>query len=192
MLTKLRRYSKKLIRPIVNAIIKCRISANTLTLMGLAITLAYLYTTYNKLYVLSALIMLIVGFIDVLDGEVARITNTAKPSGAYLDSVVDRIEDGIFILGFLYLNVNPALVSVLILLSLMTSYCRARSESLGVPMEGIGIIERGERVLLLTIAMGIAELNVKFTEYVLIVLLILSAVTLLQRVSYGFKNLRSM
>ena len=99
------------------------------------------------------------GYIDIIDGSVARKTGKSSRYGAFLDSTLDRLSDAIIILGLMYgqlifiwdekLNYLIGFISLITML--LISYTRSRAELEGVVMAGIGLMERGERYFILVI-----------------------------------------
>ncbi|MFW9987025.1 MAG: CDP-alcohol phosphatidyltransferase family protein [Candidatus Odinarchaeota archaeon] len=168
---------------------------------------------------LSWIIPFILGFagaFDLFDGEVARRTGKETQSGAFLDSNLDRLSDAILILSLIFGGlVNYLFGYIILFLVVMISYVRSRAESEDVNMKGIGIMERAERILFLLFTI-IIELITYFstsilssepltilipfitripvTPVFLIAILIYTCAlvyTLLQRLSYAFKALKS-
>jgi len=161
-------------------------------------------------------IMGIGGAMDLFDGEVARRTDKETQTGAFLDSNLDRLSDAICVLGLIYGGLlNYLLGYIILFLVIMISYIRSRAENEGVNMKGIGFMERAERVLFLIFAI-IGELifyfvtslslgkpitisipfitRVPVTPVFLISIIIYTFTliyTVLQRLSYTFKNLNS-
>jgi phosphatidylglycerophosphate synthase/putative flippase GtrA len=98
------------------------------------------------------------GICDVLDGRIARASNTASRRGAAIDSVLDRYSDAAVLIGiaWLYHATWPGLVAVLALVgSLLVSYVRARGEGLGADVK-VGLMQRPERVVLLGTSLALA------------------------------------
>ncbi len=95
---------------------------------------------------------------------------------------------GILIGGY----VEPYLVFLAITLSLLVSYTRSRGESLGVKLQGVGIGERAERLLVIGILGIVGGLvpEIPFMEYAVIIVIIIAAITLIQRITVVAKNLR--
>ncbi len=131
----------------------------------------------------GGLVLLVAGALpDLLDGPVARAGRGGTPRGEFFDSVADRVSDGAVLAGlawFLLHAGNPdlALLPVALLgLSLLVSYERAKAEALGFRAKG-GLMERGERVLALVVALAIPAVLVP----VLWVMLALTAITAAQR-----------
>jgi CDP-diacylglycerol--glycerol-3-phosphate 3-phosphatidyltransferase len=129
-------------------------------------------------------------FFDMLDGRVARLRGRGTKFGAYLDSTMDRYSDMLLYLGLLLLYARldrtPEMVLVWVAAfgSFMTSYARARAESL-VPGCEVGFLERPERIVLL-VAGALTNRMVP----VLWVIAVLSNVTALQRVAYTYLALK--
>ncbi|MCP8311259.1 MAG: CDP-alcohol phosphatidyltransferase family protein [Candidatus Methylarchaceae archaeon HK01B] len=133
----------------------------------------------------GGLFLLVSGFADVLDGSVARATDSVSSRGAFIDSTFDRLGElfvfiGILIGGFS----DPLLVIIALSLSLLVSYTRARGESLGIKLSGTGIGERAERILVLVVASMLG-----YVDYGVIIVLVLALITFLQRVALVIKAL---
>ncbi len=134
----------------------------TLSLSGLvfAIVSAGLYlaaANVPELIILAAVVLLVSGFFDAIDGAVARASGKVTAFGAFTDSMLDRIEDAAIIVGMTLAGFMDVLLGMLLLLSsYLVSYSRARAEGLGVEMKGVGLFERAERILVL-FAASIAE-----------------------------------
>ncbi|MGB9660333.1 MAG: CDP-alcohol phosphatidyltransferase family protein [Nitrososphaerales archaeon] len=122
--------------------------------------------------------LLISGFADVLDGSVARVKGLVSSRGAFLDSTFDRLGELFVYTGILIGSFSdPLLVLMALSFSLLVSYARTRGESLGINLSGIGIGERAERILVISIASILGYVN-----YGVMVVLILAFITFLQRV----------
>jgi archaetidylinositol phosphate synthase len=129
--------------------------------------------------VVAGLLVLVSGFFDVVDGSVARATNSISKRGAFLDSTLDRIGEAALYFGILLGGyVSPVLVLLAITLSLLVSYTRAKADSLQVSLAGVGIGERSERLLVLVLAsvFGIVSWGV-------IVVVALAGITFVERVA---------
>jgi archaetidylinositol phosphate synthase len=136
--------------------------------------------------VIGGIVLLVAGFFDIVDGQVARVTQKVSKTGGFLDSVFDKIAEvaiffGILVGGF----AEPYLVFLAISLSLLVSFTRSRAESLGVKLQGIGIGERAERLLVIAIV-GI----IGFMEYAVIIVIIIAGITFIQRIIVTLKALR--
>jgi len=120
-----------------------------------AVFLGFGFMYINPLLgLLAPLFIFLGGMFDIFDGEVARRTNKVTPLGAFLDSNLDRISDAAMILGLIFAGLITFILGyILIFLILMISYTRTRAEKEGVDMMGIGWMERGERVIIIFIAL---------------------------------------
>ena len=155
--------------------------------LGFAITSALIYGSNMEFaLVVGGIILLIAGFFDIVDGQVARVSQKVTKSGGFLDSVFDKIAEVAIFLGILFGGfAEPYLVFLAITFSLLVSYTRARAESLGVKLQGIGIGERAERLLVIAI-IGI----IGFMEYAVIIVIIIAGITLIQRIVITTKALK--
>ena len=136
--------------------------------------------------ILGGIILLIAGFFDIVDGQVARVSQKVTKSGGFLDSVFDKVAEVAIFLGILIGGfAEPYLVFLAITFSLLVSYTRSRAESLGVKLQGIGIGERAERLLVIAI-IGI----IGFMEYAVIIVIIIAAITFIQRIIVTTRALR--
>lgn len=157
------------------------LSANFWSAVGLGFAFAAaavygLQLEYSLIF--GGILLLVSGFFDIVDGQVARFTKTTSQKGAFLDSVFDKIAEVAIFLGILIGNyAEPYLVFLAITLSLLVSYTRARAESVGITLQGIGIGERAERLLVIAI-IGM----ISFMEYAVIIVVIIAAITFIQRV----------
>jgi len=137
--------------PVESFFVRHRISPNTITMIGFALTcLAGLLIAGNHL-VLGGWLIFIAGSFDFLDGRVARITGQQTRSGAFLDSAMDRYMDAAVLFGLAYFFRESwvfLLVLAVFLGSFTTSYIRAKAESMGISCSG-GQMQRAERILYL-------------------------------------------
>lgn len=166
------------------------LSANFWTAVGLGFAFASaivygLHLQYS--FVIGGVLLLVSGFFDVVDGQVARATGKTSKRGAFLDSVFDKIAEVAIFLGILVGNYSEGyLVLTAITLSLLVSYTRARAESLGVQLQGIGIGERAERLLVIAV-LGMA--GAVFLNYAVIIVIVIAGITLVQRIAATTKKI---
>jgi len=136
--------------------------------------------------IIGGIVLLVAGFFAIVDGPVAKVSQKITKSGGFLDSVFDKIAEVAIFLGILVGGfAEPYLVFLAITFSLLVSFTRSRAESLGVKLQGIGIGERAERLLVIAI-IGIAG----FMEYAVIVVIIIAGITFIQRIVVTTKALR--
>ncbi len=164
-------------------------SANFWTVVGLifALTSALVYGLGIEYgLIIGGLLLLVSGFFDIVDGQVARVTGKTSKKGGYLDSMFDKIAETAIFLGILVGGyAEPYLVLLAITLSLLVSYARAKSDSLNIKLQGVGIGERAERLLVIAI-IGI----IGFMEIAIIIVVIIAAITLVQRMVFTAKNIK--
>ena len=102
--------------------------------------------------IITSTLLLIGGFFDIVDGSVARTTKRMSQKGSFLDSTGDRISESVIFIGIAVSNLaEPILCMIALSLSFLVSYVRAKAESLGVNLAGLGVGERAERLLILAI-----------------------------------------
>lgn len=138
--------------------------------------------------VIGSILILISGFFDVIDGSVARATKQTSIKGAFLDSSFDKLSESIIFIGIAVGNLaNPILCMIALSLSIIVSYVRARAESLGVELKGIGIGERAERLLLIAI-IGMVPVAGAM-QWAVVMVAVIAGLTLIQRIAVVLKNL---
>jgi len=161
-----------------------------LTVTGLFLSvLAFLSSLENSLLYYT-IFLAFSGLMDMLDGPVARATGKAGPLGAFLDSFVDRVSDVLLIISLVNFGLDWGFVTSLLVASLLTSYARARAESLGVSLEGVGLVERSERIILLTATAVLLAVNFTVGFAMFILFLALSVETVAHRFIYVVQTLR--
>ena len=165
------------------------LSPNFWTVVGLIIALssAVVYGMGIEFgLIIGGILLLVSGFFDMVDGQVARVTGKTSKKGEYLDSMFDKISEVAIFLGILVGGyAEPYLVLLAITLSLLVSYARAKSDSLNVKLQGIGIGERAERLLVIAI-IGI----IGYMEPAVIIVVIIAGITLIQRMIFTAKNIK--
>ena len=172
-------------------LIESRLTPNAISLTGLALNVAAAALVWEHLLFLGGVAFIIGSIMDTLDGRYSRMSGKGTPFGAFLDSTLDRIEEGIVltaVAGYFALagdRFATAAVVVAVLASLMVSYTRARAEALGVECK-VGIATRPVRVVLLSIglvfAKGASLGDFALLEPAVYVLAGLSVLTVVQRV----------
>ena len=138
--------------------------------------------------VFGGVALLISGFFDIIDGTVARITKRISKKGSFLDSLFDKMSEVTVFLGLTIGNLaEPILCMVALSLSLLVSYTRAKAESLGVELKGIGIGERAERLLILAI-IGMIPIPGAI-KWAVVIVSIVAGITIIQRMIATYKKL---
>jgi archaetidylinositol phosphate synthase len=165
------------------------LSANFWTCVGLGFALvsAVVYGMGIEFgLIIGGILLLVSGFFDMVDGQVARVTGKTSKKGEYLDSMFDKIAEVAIFLGILIGGyAEPYLVLLAITLSLLVSYARAKSDIINIKLQGIGIGERAERLLVIAIIGMIG-----FMDYAVIIVVIIAGITLIQRMIFTAKNIK--
>jgi CDP-diacylglycerol--glycerol-3-phosphate 3-phosphatidyltransferase len=179
---------RKLVR---NRLIESRLTPNAISLTGLVLNIVAAVLVWERLFFLGGIAFVVGSVMDTLDGRYSRMSGKGTPFGAFLDSTLDRVEEGIVltaVAGYFALNGNraaAAAVVVAVLASLMVSYTRARAEALGVECK-VGIATRPVRVVILAIglifARGASLGDFELLQPAVYVLAALSLVTVGQRI----------
>ena len=176
MKDKLQKIIYKIINPLVKGMIKAGFTPNTVTVIGflLNIVVAVIFikgaeqgNRGDLSYVgWAGALILFAGLFDMLDGQVARLSNMSSKYGALFDSVLDRYSELVMFLGICYYLVahhyflSSLFAFIALIGSMMVSYTRARSEGLGIENKG-GWMQRPERVVLT----GISAMACGITGY---------------------------
>jgi CDP-diacylglycerol--glycerol-3-phosphate 3-phosphatidyltransferase len=181
-----------------NALIESRLTPNTISLTGLVLNLLAAALVTQRLWLAAGIAFIVGSVMDTLDGRYSRMSGKGTPFGAFLDSTLDRIEEGLVLtaVAFYFAEVGDALavaaVVVAVLSSLMVSYTRARAEALGVECK-VGIATRAVRVVIisagLVFADGLGLADFSLLEPAVYVLAGLTTFTVLQRVLHVRKAL---
>ena len=197
---KSRRSLAHLVDPIAKLLIKARITPDALTWFGAGATLviSVVFLAQGD-FLLGALLFGAFGSIDLLDGTMARMLGTSGAWGAFLDSTLDRVSDAAVICGICFYYANNDLPNsnlvvsagvIALVMGLMTSYARAKAESLNAKCT-IGIAERAERNILICISLLITSLVTDVMSYAFVILAVVSTITVIQRIVYVRKQLVS-
>ncbi len=170
---------------VANTLGRTALTASELTVMSPILTLGAVWLLATGSFFWAGCLILFASSFDVLDGALARAKNEVSQIGAFLDSTLDRYSEMLIFLGLLlyYQNISPAsndstLIFFTMTGSLMTSYMRARAESLGFDCK-IGLLERPERILMVVFGLLTGWMHI-----VLWALAILTHVTAIQRFVY--------
>jgi archaetidylinositol phosphate synthase len=196
MLTKLKQKIQLRLTSVAEAFHNLGLTPNFVSFLGLifAVLSAVTYWHWNLhpfLLILAPLLMLISGFFDALDGVMARLYGEATKFGGFLDSLLDRYADTVILCGIILSGLTEVYLGLIALAgSLLVSYSRARAEATGVKMETVGLAERAERLILLTLASFIAFIWLDALNWGIIVLAVLTNFTVFQRVIYFYKASR--
>ena len=174
------------LRLIIRTCVALRIHPNTLTLIGVLVNVGAAWALGYQHFRWAFLIMMVANIFDFIDGKVAHELQLQSQFGAFWDSTLDRFSDLALLTGLIFLysklgRTDYVMVAALTLIfSIMTSYARARAESL-VEKCKVGFMERPERIVLFMIGAFTNRMGA-----VLWVILILSIVTVANRIHYTY------
>ena len=160
-------------------------TANAVTLLGFGISVVAAYLVGSGWLVAGGIVFLLGGAFDLMDGALARLTGTASPFGALLDSVFDRLGEAALFAGLAVYAIREVsesrqlffitVVLAALIFSQVVSYLRARGEGLGA-FTRAGLMTRTERVILLGVGLLVQQI-----EWFLLVIAVVSCITLWQR-----------
>ena len=152
--------------------------------------LAYWFWRLNPIFLVAAPILLLSsGFCDALDGVLARFYGKTTIFGGFLDSLFDRYSDAAILVGIILGGLCDVFWGLIALTgSFLVSYSRARAEALGGKMESIGIAERAERLILITLASFASIFWLQALRWGIIVLAMLSNITVIQRLFHFLRS----
>jgi phosphatidylinositol phosphate synthase len=172
-------------------LIESRLTPNAISLTGFALNLAAAGLVLGRLFFLAGIVFIVGSVMDTLDGRYSRMSGKGTPFGAFLDSTLDRVEEGIVLtaVGAYFASrhdqVAVAAVVAAVLFSLMVSYTRARAEALGVACK-VGLATRPVRVVILSaglvFAKGASLGHFELLAPAVYVLAALAIVTTIQRI----------
>ena len=186
----------RLIDPVANWLVKRGVHPNTITVVGTLCTVVggIIYATGHIRT--GGFFLGITALFDVLDGTVARRSNKSSMFGAFLDSTLDRLADG-FVLGGIAVfyatsrihGSVPLMITALLGLvgAFLTSYTRARAESLGLDAK-VGLLQRPERVVLLSAPQALFGLVLGgwVLALIIVILTVTAWITVIQRVAFVY------
>ena len=174
-------------------LIESRLTPNTISLTGFVLNLAAAGLLVGRMFFLAGVAFIVGSVMDTLDGRYSRMSGKGTPFGAFLDSTLDRLEEGIVLTAVAayfasrHNQVAVAAVVAAVLGSLMVSYTRARAEALGVACK-VGLATRPVRVVILSVglvfARGASLGNFSLLAPAVYVLAGLTLITMIQRVLY--------
>jgi CDP-diacylglycerol--glycerol-3-phosphate 3-phosphatidyltransferase len=179
-------------------LIESRLTPNAISLTGFALCVVAAVLVWQDYFFLGGVAFIVGSIMDTLDGRYSRMSGKGTPFGAFLDSTLDRVEEGVVltaVAGYFALHGHrfaAAAVVVAVLASLMVSYTRARAEALGVECK-VGIATRPVRVVILSIGLIFAR-GASLGDFSLLapavyVLAGLSLITVAQRIHHVRREL---
>ncbi|MCU0241931.1 MAG: CDP-alcohol phosphatidyltransferase family protein [Vicinamibacteria bacterium] len=191
-----------IVDPLARLAIAWRLTPLVFNYLGLAAGVLAGVTMAMGALELGAVILILSGICDILDGRIARHTKRCSDQGAFIDSVFDRYIEAAVFLGLAYFLIDIPFGSLAAAASLagglLVSYARARGESLGIRYTG-GFMQRGERLfLIITTCLVDPSLMISLgrpvgtsLRWVLIVMAIFSLATAIHRTLWIARQLPS-
>jgi CDP-diacylglycerol---glycerol-3-phosphate 3-phosphatidyltransferase len=143
-------------------LIESRLTPNAISLTGFALNLVAAALVLDERFVPAALAFIVGSVMDMFDGRYSRMSGKGTPFGAFLDSTLDRVEEGVVLAAvaayFAKRSDDVAVVAVVLTVvgSYMVSYTRARAEALGVECK-VGVATRAVRVVILSVGLLFAK-----------------------------------
>jgi CDP-diacylglycerol--glycerol-3-phosphate 3-phosphatidyltransferase len=143
-------------------LIESRLTPNAISLTGFVLNVVAAVLVWQRYFFLAGIAFIVGSIMDTLDGRYSRMSGKGTPFGAFLDSTLDRMEEGIVLTAVAAYfaargdEVAAAATVAAVLFSLMVSYTRARAEALGVECK-VGIATRAVRVVILSVGLVFAK-----------------------------------
>jgi phosphatidylglycerophosphate synthase len=175
---------------------KFGLSPNQFTILTLLFALISFFSLLKEKMVLALIFYFLAIVLDFVDGAVARFKKMETKKGAYLDTIFDRYVEGLILLSFLFFDLPkillPANVWVFLAFfgSMITTYSKAAAKEKELVLTELkkGFLGRGERVILIFLAIFLGIFNKNLMIYPLIILAIFSNLTAFQRISFALKK----
>ncbi len=188
------------------------VNPNTLSWIGLILAFfsgLALYFSYENhtMLIVGAIIVIVSGYFDAIDGKVAKLSGKSSKKGDYLDHVFDRYAD-VFMIGGVAISswCNPYLGMLALIGVLLTSYMGTQAQAVGAPRLYAGLLGRADRVVLSTlfpiiqfvmIAVGspyivVGEFSISWLEIMMLWFAIVGNVTAIQRGIITWRNMSKM
>jgi CDP-diacylglycerol--glycerol-3-phosphate 3-phosphatidyltransferase len=193
-----RRESQEISAAVKERLIESRLTPNAISMTGFALNLAAAALVVERLFFLAGVAFIVGSVMDTLDGRYSRMSGKGTPFGAFLDSTLDRLEEGIVLTAVAayfasrHDQLAVAAVVAAVLGSLMVSYTRARAEALGVACK-VGLATRPVRVVILSVglvfAKGASLGHFQLLAPAVYVLAVLTVLTTIQRILHVKREL---
>jgi len=198
MLEEKREKFKKITEKVGQFFSKLGLTPNQYTLISIISVSISFYFLIKKNLVSALIFFIFAAALDFVDGAVAKFSKMETKKGAYLDTICDRYVEGIILLGFLFLPLTerffllPAEVWIFLAFfgSLMTTYTKAAAKEKELVETELkkGLFGRGERMILIFLAIFLGIFNLSWILYPIIILAIFSNITVLQRIYLALRS----
>ena len=186
---------RAILAPIVRLAMALHLTPNTITVIGLLITLGASVLVASGWLILGAAILTAGSLLDAVDGALARATGGGTAFGSFLDSTLDRAGESILYTGIgvwlLRTQPDPVLPMLALMVALagsfLVSYTHARAQGIGLAAD-IGLAPRTERLVLVIAGVALAGLGVVIGLYaILAILATLTVATVIQRIRHVWR-----
>jgi CDP-diacylglycerol--glycerol-3-phosphate 3-phosphatidyltransferase len=186
---------RAVLAPVVRLAMALHLTPNTITVIGLLITLVASVLVASGWLILGAAILTAGSLLDAVDGALARATGGATPFGSFLDSTLDRAGEAILYTGIgvwlLRTQPDPVLPMLALMVALagsfLVSYAHARAQGIGLTAD-IGLAPRTERLVLVIAGVALAGLGLVAGLYsILAILATLTVATVIQRIRHVWR-----
>ncbi len=188
--------ARGIVDPVIRWLVRRGVGPNVITVAGFVLVAASCALILAEQWILAWLVFLVGSLSDMLDGSVARLSGKATTFGAFLDSTLDRLAEGLVLgaIGIVFARDGSewALAACFVALtaSFLVSYTRARAEGLGVDSNRGGLMSRTERLFLIGTGLFFGWIH-HFLEIAIYVLALLTVLTVIQRVVHVSSALRA-
>jgi CDP-diacylglycerol--glycerol-3-phosphate 3-phosphatidyltransferase len=185
----LRRWSPAVLGPLVRLLVAAKVTANQLTLAGLAVAIAAGVLVANGELIAAAVVLVFSGLLDSLDGELARRSGTSSAFGAFLDSIADHYGDFAVYFGIAWVTLQAGdRLTVLLVLAAMFgsvagSHIRSRAGMMALDTKDVGFFTRAERLAVLVLGLATGFLTLAAA-----ILALANNLSALQRLVYVARN----
>ena len=187
--------SYRLTQPVTRLLSRTAITPSAITWFGFLLSLGAAALIITEHLLAAGLVVLIAGFLDMLDGALARYTNRVTRFGAILDSTLDRLSEAAVLLGILVLYAKAQLIAPILLVgvalisSLLVSYIRARAEAVSLECQA-GLFTRPERVIAL--ALGLLLSHFAYSLVIALgIIVVFSFITIVQRLLFVWQQTKT-
>ncbi|OGI12172.1 hypothetical protein A3K64_02455 [Candidatus Micrarchaeota archaeon RBG_16_36_9] len=190
MLYKKRKYFKDISKGLGYTFSKLPLSPNQWTISSLILAIVVFYFLFNQNFLLSFVLCILTISIDMIDGAVARATNTVTKFGAYLDTIVDRFIEFLIIFGLFFTSYPDFILSSKVWLmimffgSMLCTYSKSAAFEKGLikkESKGGGILEHTDRLLLFLIIILVSYFSLQYATYLITLTSVLTLISFAQR-----------
>lgn len=187
--------TRALFDPVIRGLVRAGVTPNAITVFGFVLAVATAVLAGFQQWIAAGIVFVIGSFSDMFDGSVARMSGKATRFGAFLDSNLDRLGEGLVLGGIGVAMAHEgrtwavAVTFIALAGSFLVSYTRARAEGLGIDSNKGGLFSRTERLVLVGIAIFLGGWGITI-EVVMTILAVGTLLTFAQRLSYVHSVLR--